>query len=133
MIEQSARVLKSLGEPTRLKIIRFLSERELCICELVAILDMSQPRVSQHVKVLKQAGLIKERRVKQNSYLSLNPHTLDVTDIASFSSLMRAEIGDVPELKEETQRFMALDFNETVICCKNGRMAPGEIKLSKIV
>ncbi len=133
MIEQTARVLKALGEPTRLKIIRFLSERELCICELVAILDMSQPRVSQHVKVLKQAGLIKERRVKQNSYLSLNLHVLNGTDIASFSTLMRSEIADIPELKEENQNFLALDCNETVICCKKGVMLPGEIKLSKIV
>ncbi|MEQ8235938.1 MAG: metalloregulator ArsR/SmtB family transcription factor [Syntrophomonadaceae bacterium] len=133
MIEKSARVLKALGEPTRLKIIRFLWERELCICELVAILEMSQPRISQHVKVLKQAGLIKERRVRQNSYLSLNIHALNGTDIASFSTLMTTEIVDVPELKEETQRFQALDCNETVICCKTGGMLTGEIQLSKIV
>jgi len=133
MIEQSARVLKALGEPTRLKITRFLWERELCICELVAILDMSQPRISQHVKVLKQAGLIKERRVRQNSYLSLNLHALNGTGIPSFSTLMTAAIADVPELKEEAQRFQALDCNEAVICCKNGVSPPGEIHLTKII
>jgi len=133
MISHTAQVLKALGEPTRLKIIKVLSVRELCICELVAVLDMSQPRISQHVKVLKQAGLIKERRVKQNSYLSLNLPVLDGTDIASFSSLMRADMENISELEDETERFMALDSNETVICCKNGVMLPDGIKIPKIV
>lgn len=56
MIDSTVKILKALGEPTRLKIIRLLEEREMCICELVAVLDMSQPRVSQHVKVLKRQG-----------------------------------------------------------------------------
>jgi len=46
MIDSTVKILKALGEPTRLKIIRLLEEREMCICELVAVLDMSQPKKS---------------------------------------------------------------------------------------
>jgi ArsR family transcriptional regulator len=53
---------KALGDPTRLKILSQLKEEELCVCELVEILKMGQPAVSQHLRRLKHAGLVKERR-----------------------------------------------------------------------
>ncbi len=53
-------VFKALGQPTRLHILRLLSARNLCVCELVEVLQTSQPRISQHLKVLKNAGLVKE-------------------------------------------------------------------------
>lgn len=120
MIQQTANVLKALGEPTRLKIIKFLSIQELCICELEAILDMSQPRVSQHVKVLKQVDLVKERKVAQKSYFSLNTAALNGTFIESFKSLMQTGLDEIPELAVENQRFTELDGNEEVQACKNG-------------
>jgi ArsR family transcriptional regulator len=120
MINKTALVLKALGEPTRLKIIKFLSIQELCICELTAILDMSQPRVSQHVKVLKQVGLIKERKVKQKSYFTVNAAALNGTLIESFKSLMQADPDEIPELADEFLRFHELDNNEEVLACKNG-------------
>ncbi len=56
---------KALGEPTRLRIIKLLSEKELCVCELEQIMCISQPRISQHLKILKQTGLVCERREGQ--------------------------------------------------------------------
>lgn len=127
MIEQAALVLKALGEPTRLKIIKFLSIQELCICELTAILDMSQPRVSQHVKVLKQVGLIRERRFKQKSYYTVNSAALTGPFIAAFGSFMQLDLDKIPELAEESLRFSELENNEEVQACKNGCLAaPGE-------
>ena len=119
MIERTANILKALGEPTRLKIVKMLSIRELCICELVAVLDMSQPRISQHVKVLKKAGVVNERRFRQNSYLSLNEEILQGSIIEPFVSFMEADLGEAEELKPENQRFLELDTNEDVIACKN--------------
>lgn len=119
MIDQTANVLKALGEPTRLKIIKYLSERELCVCELVVILGISQPRISQHVKVLKQAGLVMERKVRQNSFLSINEAVLMDAIISPFHTLMQTKLEKLPELKEENRRFKNLDANEAVIICKN--------------
>ncbi|NLJ71649.1 MAG: winged helix-turn-helix transcriptional regulator, partial [Syntrophomonadaceae bacterium] len=41
---------KAIGEPTRLKILRLLVEQELCVCDIEEVLQISQPRVSQHLK-----------------------------------------------------------------------------------
>ena len=51
-----------LSDKTRLRILLLLANRELCVCELFAALDMSQPRVSRQLAILKQARLIKDRR-----------------------------------------------------------------------
>ena len=120
MIEKAVLALKALGEPTRLKIVKYLSLQELCICELTAILDMSQPRVSQHVKVLKQAGLVKERKVRQKSYFSINPKALHESVIEEFRAFIQTPMDEIPELAEENHRFVELDDNEEVLACKNG-------------
>lgn len=126
MIDNTAKILKALGEPTRLKIIKVLAERELCICELVAVLNMSQPRISQHVKVLKQARLLVERKSRQNSYLSINRDVLQGTRLAPFHSLMEVELADLADMQQENQRFRALESNEDVIACKSGVRQPDE-------
>ena len=53
---------KALSDPTRLKILDYIREGEKCICEIIPYTRKSQPCVSQHLKVLKHAGLIKERK-----------------------------------------------------------------------
>jgi ArsR family transcriptional regulator, arsenate/arsenite/antimonite-responsive transcriptional repressor len=56
------RVLKSLSDETRLRILNMLYERECCVCEIIQVLEMSQPRVSHHLSALYNAGLLKMRR-----------------------------------------------------------------------
>lgn len=118
MIEKVAGILKALGEPTRLKIVKFLSLRELCVCELEVILDISQPRVSQHLRVLRQAGIVKERKVKQKAYFSLVPSVLNMTIIEPFDAIMRKSLEEIPELAQEGSRFFELDVNDSVQVCK---------------
>ncbi len=69
--EYWAEIYKTLGDKTRLRILSLLRQRELCVCELTSILQMTQPGVSQHLKKLKQAGLVKERKTAQWVYYSL--------------------------------------------------------------
>ncbi|RJX21905.1 MAG: ArsR family transcriptional regulator [Desulforudis sp.] len=54
--------LKALSDETRLRIIQLLSGGEKCVCELVYALNMSQSAVSHHLRILRQAGLIRDRR-----------------------------------------------------------------------
>lgn len=120
MIQQTALVLKAMGEPTRLTIIKFLSVQELCICELTAILNMSQPRISQQVKVLKQAGLVKERKFRQKSFFSINPGVLNGILIEPFKSFVQSDLSSIAEIAEEYRRYEALEGDETIKSCKNG-------------
>ncbi|NMC26743.1 MAG: winged helix-turn-helix transcriptional regulator [Syntrophomonadaceae bacterium] len=119
MIKQTAKVLKAMGEPTRLTIMKFLSLQELCICELTAVLNMSQPRVSQHMKVLKDADLVTERRFKQKNYFRINPRVMDGFIIEPLRKLILVTPEDMLELAEEVKRLGALDRNREVQDCIN--------------
>ena len=55
-------VFKALGDPTRLKILELVKNEEKCICDIIPKTGKSQPNVSQHIKVLRIAGLINERK-----------------------------------------------------------------------
>ncbi|MFK7694281.1 ArsR/SmtB family transcription factor [Paenibacillus sp. HJGM_3] len=71
-IEEMADVLKLLGDRNRLSIVALLNEKELCVCEIVELLQTSQPNVSQHMRKLKDGGLVKESRKGQWIYYSLS-------------------------------------------------------------
>jgi len=62
-MEKLARIFKALSDPTRLRIMNLLLERELCVCDLTKVLDISQPNISRHLSCLKNAGLVSSRRV----------------------------------------------------------------------
>ena len=59
-------VFKALGNSTRLKILESIKIKPRCICEIIPITGKSQPNVSHHIKILKNAGLISEHRDKTN-------------------------------------------------------------------
>jgi len=52
------KVMKSLSDPNRVKILKMLQYKTLCVCEIQAILGLAQPTVSNHLKVLEDAGLV---------------------------------------------------------------------------
>lgn len=60
----AARIFQALAHPARLLLLRRLMEKECCVSEVERCLGISQPNVSQHLKVLKEAGLIAGRRDK---------------------------------------------------------------------
>lgn len=67
-------VLSALAEPTRLAAIRLLADGdEHCVCEIMQMLDATQSRTSRHMQVLKQAGLVVDRRDAQWVRYRLNP------------------------------------------------------------
>jgi ArsR family transcriptional regulator len=61
-MKQTAAIFQALSDETRLRVMKLLEERELCVCELMQVLEMSQPRISRHLGVLKHAGLVTDRR-----------------------------------------------------------------------
>lgn len=71
-IKETATVLKLLGDKTRLAIVSLLSEQECCVCEFVEIFNMSQPAISQHLRKMKDLGIVKEQKKGQWVFYSLN-------------------------------------------------------------
>lgn len=62
--ERMATVLKALADPVRLQLVDVLRKHagKVCVCELVPLFDLSQPTVSHHLKVLRQAGIVDSER-----------------------------------------------------------------------
>jgi ArsR family transcriptional regulator len=75
-MEDLVAMFKALSDETRLKIIKLLEQGELCVCDIVAALDMQQSKVSFHLGVLKEAGLIQDR--KQGRWTHYRIHDGDV-------------------------------------------------------
>ena len=63
---------KALADETRVRVLKLLASGELCVCEIAAALDMEQPRLSFHLRILKQAGIILDRRQERWTVYRLN-------------------------------------------------------------
>ncbi|MFJ8863777.1 ArsR/SmtB family transcription factor [Streptomyces sp. NPDC102451] len=75
-----ARVFKALGDPVRLRLLSMIASRnggEICVCDLTPAFELSQPTISHHLKLLKQAGLIDSERRGTWVYYRLLPRTTD--------------------------------------------------------
>ncbi|MFB1049968.1 ArsR/SmtB family transcription factor [Paraliobacillus sp. JSM ZJ581] len=70
-IEQAASLLKLLSDKTRLTIVKLLEHQDCCVCELVEIFQVSQPSISQHLRKLRDAGIVKEERRGQWIFYSI--------------------------------------------------------------
>ena len=70
--EKMSELFKVFGDPTRLKILFVLFEKEVCVCDIANIINMQQSAVSHQLRVLKQANLVKYRRVGKAIYYSLS-------------------------------------------------------------
>lgn len=70
--ELMAKKLKAVSDPNRLKLLACLKKGEICVCDFVGVLHVSQPAVSQQLKKLKEAGIIVERPAGTWKYYRLN-------------------------------------------------------------
>ena len=71
-LRKMAEMFKVLNDPTRLKIINALLLSEMCVCDIAALMEMTQPAISHHLKVMRQSELIKYRREGKVVYYSLD-------------------------------------------------------------
>jgi len=75
-MEELLLIYKALSDETRLRIVKLLEKGELCVCDIVAALHIAQPKASFHLGVLKEAGLIKDRR--EGKWMHYRIHDGDV-------------------------------------------------------
>jgi ArsR family transcriptional regulator len=82
LVPRVARWFHALSDETRLRIVDRLSDGEKCVCDLTDLLDAAQSRLSFHLKTLKDAGILNDRREGRWVYYSLNPEV--VKDLEQF-------------------------------------------------
>jgi len=76
-LARTARLFHALSDETRLQIVQLLAGGERCVCNLTGALDAAQSRLSFHLKTLREAGLVSDRRCGRWVYYSLVPGALD--------------------------------------------------------
>ena len=75
-MEQVLKCMKAIAEEKRARVLMLLLRRELSVCELMAILRISQPLVSRHLSILKEAGLVKNRQDGKLHFYSVTDEAL---------------------------------------------------------
>ena len=99
--------LSALGDPTRRAIFEHLGERPLAVVDLAALVPVSRPAVSQHLKVLKGAGLVRDEQVGTRRVYSLDPDGIAVLrDYLDrfWNTALHSFKKRVEQLQEETNR-----------------------------
>lgn len=107
-MDDVVRLFKSLSDETRLRIIKLLEHGELCVCDICAALGMIQPKVSFHLGVLKNAGLLRDR--KQGKWVHYN---LDESEMFKrFLLLSVSEKISEKDVEEDRARLEAFLQNK---------------------
>lgn len=75
--DKARHLLKALADPCRLQILEALANGERCVCDLTTELELAQSRLSFHLKVLKEAGLLKDRQSGRWVYYQLQSHAIE--------------------------------------------------------
>jgi ArsR family transcriptional regulator len=103
-MKQFTKVMKALSDPNRVKIVKMLHHKTLCVCELQAGLQISQPAVSKHLKILEEAGLVnfKKDGLWVDYYLSKGENS---PYAASLLGNLRHWLDDDPDVEEMVDRL----------------------------
>jgi DNA-binding transcriptional ArsR family regulator len=96
-LQKRLNVCKAIANPTRLSILDLLRDGEKCVCELLPLLGMEQSNISQHLNILRSAGILTSRRNGQHVlYKVRNPKVFDLMD--SLDSLLVDELEQASNL-----------------------------------
>ncbi len=111
-------IFKAMGESTRIKIVKLLSTKPMYVCELESVLEMSQPRISQHLRILKQAGLVTMQKEGQRAIYSIDENAFEAW-ITGFTGFLRQSLENLPDYQQEIKRIEAMANDPSISKCKN--------------
>jgi len=109
-------VMKSVADPTRVRILKALEAGEMCVCQLIAILEFNQSTVSKHLFLLKMAGLVKERPEGKWVHYSLDGSG-DSPYARKILRILKGWLNDAPVIEKDRKReAIARELGPTEIC-----------------
>jgi ArsR family transcriptional regulator len=108
-------LFRALADPTRLRLLNLIADREICVCYFVEILGISQPKISRHLAYLRRAGIAAARR--QGRWMH---YRLVTPQDAVASSILKETLKHLRERPDMRRDYAKLDS----ACCK-----PGEFQL----
>jgi ArsR family transcriptional regulator len=114
MMEDIVQIYKALSEQMRLRILMLLTEGELCVCDIMAVLDEPQSKVSRHLAYLKHSGLIQGKRVGTWMHYFLRDPQDEVT--AAHVQFLRKELSVIEWAKADAQKMIEV---QALKLCEN--------------
>ena len=105
---KKAKLLKAMGHPVRLEIIELLDEKEMCACEIASLFDYDRTTVSKHLAILKDLGIIEQRREGLYIYYRLTLRCL----VPMLQCIERTILGDQVEIQFDYKCSCSRDNNE---------------------
>ncbi len=110
-IKENTRLFKALSDPNRLRILKMLQTKSLCVCEITEILSLATSTVSKHLSILRDTGfIIEEKEGKWVNYM-INPRPSDLR-ISSVLSTLDFWISDDNLIISDKQKIQKVDRNE---------------------
>lgn len=106
-IEKAAAIFKLLGDRTRLTMMKILENNDCCVCEFVEIFQASQPSISQHLRKLRDIGLVEEERRGQWIFYSMNKEN-------EFFPFVQQVLSQIPN---QDDKLKQLEENGSRISC----------------
>ncbi|MEI3605866.1 metalloregulator ArsR/SmtB family transcription factor [Pseudogracilibacillus sp. SE30717A] len=107
-MDKSAEIFKLLGNETRLTMLKILDDHDCCVCEFVEIFKASQPSISQHIRKLRDIGLVKEERRGQWIFYSINEYSEFYPFIIQLLNL----------LPQQNEKLKELELKGTRVQCE---------------
>jgi DNA-binding transcriptional ArsR family regulator len=121
-LREYERVLKSVSDPTRVRILKLLEGGEMCVCQIIAVLEFNQSTISKHLFLLKMAGLVKERR--EGKWVHYSLEGADGSRYArKMLRILKEWLNDDPVIGRDRKReAVAREVGPTEICERGMRL-----------
>lgn len=95
-----AKIFKALGDETRLEIVRMLAGKERCVCAFLNAFAMTQPAISNHLRVLREAGVVLDSRDGRWIFYRLNPEAIQAIQLVCQNLLLDTAVVRIDPLTE---------------------------------
>jgi ArsR family transcriptional regulator, arsenate/arsenite/antimonite-responsive transcriptional repressor len=103
-LDRASELLAAMSDPTRLRLLSLIAHNgEICVCDLIEVTDLPQPKVSRHLATLRHAGWVTDRREGQWMHYSIAGPRTDTH--RSLVSLVKKAHETVPELKQDLAKL----------------------------
>jgi len=118
-MKELVEVFKALSDETRIRILKLLENEELCVCEIMEVLDMIQSRISRHLDILRRAGFLSARREKKWMIYGwnktrVNPYHTPIQEMLRLwltdDEIVKKDKEKLKKVKAEGVRFKELGY-----------------------
>jgi len=114
-MKELVKIFKALSDPARIKIVKLLEKKDMCVCELKEALGIGQSNVSHHLRILKEAGLVCD--FKDGLWVNYTLSREKGSDEGKVLKMMSGLINDSEDIKNYLKKAKTADRER--ICCKS--------------